>query len=167
MQIRVHTDHSSWIPLIFGIASETIFWVLDETRAISDAVVKLHGVMVGFVVCQYTRGTPDVSHPHRHARSVRGQCRYHAHCPKQTVPEDGSSRPSTRWIDGRSDAPAPMLVRPPWQAQHASARLGPRRVRPVLERHGLGDIHFVKSLIAFPQRKSNIQIVVINGFDLD
>ena len=33
--------------------------------------------------------------------------------------------------------------------------------------HGLGDIHFVKSLIAFPQRKPNIKIVVINGFDFN
>ena len=61
MQIRVHTDHSSWILLIFGIASETIFWVLDETRAISDAVVKLHGVMVGFVRLPVHTGHPPTS----------------------------------------------------------------------------------------------------------
>ena len=36
-----------------------------------------------------------------------------------------------------------------------------------LERHGLGEIHSVKLLITFPQRKPNIKIVVINGFDLD
>jgi hypothetical protein len=38
---------------------------------------------------------------------------------------------------------------------------------PGPERHGLGDIDLVKSLMAFPKRKPNIKIVAINGFDPD
>lgn len=42
-----------------------------------------------------------------------------------------------------------------------------QEARPCLERHRLGDVHFVESLIALPQRKPNIEIVVFNGFDLN
>ncbi|MNG05315.1 hypothetical protein D3C84_885000 [compost metagenome] len=42
-----------------------------------------------------------------------------------------------------------------------------QEARPGIQGHGLGYIHFVKSLIALPQRKPNIKIVVINGFYLD
>src|SRR6185437_4565055 len=85
------------------------------------------------VACRYrwfhasasAHGTPrDVSHPHRHARSARGQCRGHAHREQQTGPEDSSSRRWSMWIGGRWHVPTRRHVRPPWQAPRASAQLG-------------------------------------------
>ncbi len=77
------------------------------------------------------------------------------------------SRQSSRWIDGRANAPARNAL----FANHGERCIHRldwvQEARQISSVTDFGDVHFVKSLIAFPQRKPNIKVVVINGFDLD